>query len=145
MLIENQPFIFKTGFENMNFDKVTDMLKDAYWSVGIKKEEVMQGAQFSALLVGVFNENSEQIGYARAISDKTRVAYVSDVIVDERYRKQGIGRKMVEFMMKSAELNDVYHWILYTNDAHGVYSKLGFKSFTKPELWMEVNNGRPKR
>jgi len=25
----------------MNFDKVTDMLKDAYWSVGIKKEEVI--------------------------------------------------------------------------------------------------------
>ena len=49
-----------------------------------------KGAHNSALLVGAFNQQGEQIGYARAISDKTRYAYILDVIVHENYRNQGI-------------------------------------------------------
>ncbi|HLO57887.1 MAG TPA: GNAT family N-acetyltransferase [Bacteroidales bacterium] len=138
-------FTLKYSYNEMDFEKVTLMLKDVWWSPGIGKAEVMQGAQNSALIVGAFDANNEQIGYSRVISDKTRFAYIMDVVVDTRYRKKGIGQAMISFILKHPELKDVYQWVLLTKDAHGVYSKVGFKPIAQPENWMEIRHNRPDR
>jgi GNAT superfamily N-acetyltransferase len=132
------------GYEYMDFYKVTEMLTTSYWSKGIKMDEVKRGAANSALVLGVFN-STEQIGYARVISDKTRFAYIMDVFVDERYRKQGIGQMMIQTILQHTALKEVYQWTLITKDAHGVYSKLGFKPLDHPESWMEIRKERPDR
>lgn len=134
-----------SGFLEMDFDKATDMLKDAFWCRGTKKKEVIKGAENSALVVGAFTENNKQIGYARVISDKTRFAYILDVIVDENFRKQGIGQSMVKYILNHSELRDVYQWLLITNDGHGVYQKVGFTALAQPHEWMEIRNKRPAR
>jgi len=138
-------FVIEEGYENMDFDAVTTMLSGTYWSKGISKQEVMKGAGNSALVVGIFNEAHKQIGYSRVISDKTRFAYVLDVIVDEDYRKQGVGQVMVNFILTHPSLDDVYQWLLITKDAHGVYEKVGFSSVKHPGDWMEIRNERPDR
>ena len=136
--------IIKTGFNNIDFAKVTQMLAGSYWSKGIKIDEVRQGAANSALVVGAFY-NGKQIGYARVISDKTRFGYICDVFVDERYQRNGIGRMMVDHILNHESLTDVYQWLLITKDAHGVYAKPGFKPLANPEYWMEIRNERPQR
>jgi N-acetylglutamate synthase-like GNAT family acetyltransferase len=137
-------YLLKAGFNEMDFDKVSDMLRDAFWCKGIKRNEVIQGAQHSALLVGAFAEK-KQIGYARVISDKTRFAYLLDVIVDDKYRRQGIGQAMVGFILNHPDLKDVYQWLLITKDAHGVYQKVGFNPVARPADWMEIRNNRQDR
>lgn len=128
----------------IDFSAITAMLQEAYWSEGIGIEEVRQGAANSALVVGAFTAEGNQIGYARAISDKTRFAYILDVYVDKRFRKQGIGQDMVSFILHHPSLKDVYQWLLITKDAHGVYSKTGFKQLENPDNWMEIRNTRPR-
>lgn len=140
----NGELIIKYGCGNMDFEKVTGMLSQAFWSRGIKEAEVRQGALNSALVLGVFF-NNEQVGYARVISDKTRFAYILDVYVDERFRQKGIGQLMINSILKHAELKDVYQWLLITKDAHGVYSKSGFAPLGRPGDWMEIRNDRPDR
>jgi len=137
-------YLVKDGFDQMDFDKVRDMLSKVFWSIDIKKEEIIQGAKNSALLVGVFN-SYEQIGFARVISDKTRFAYIMDVVVHENYRQQGIGQLMIKYILSHPELKDVYQWLLRTRDAHGVYKKVGFKSIGNPDEWMEIMYNRPQR
>lgn len=136
--------IIKCGFENMDFEKVTKMLSEAFWSKDIKIDEVKKGARNSALVLGVFY-NNEQIAYSRVISDKTRFAYIMDVYVDENFRKNGIGQLMINSIIKHDDLKDVYQWMLITKDAHGVYEKAGFKLVSRPEDWMEIRNERPRR
>lgn len=138
-------YSIKDGFNEMDFDKVSDLLKDAFWSIGISKEEVVLGAQNSALVVGAFSADHEQIAYARVISDKTRFAYLLDVIVDDKYRKQGIGQAIVNHILLHPDLKDVYQWVLITKDAHGVYQKAGFKPVARPADWMEIRYPRPER
>jgi GNAT superfamily N-acetyltransferase len=133
----------KDGLENMDFEKVTNMLSNAFWCKGIQIKEVIKGAEDSALVVGAFIDNINQIGFARVISDKTRFAYILDVYVDESFRKIGIGQKMVNYILNHEELKDVYQWLLITKDAHGVYSKVGFNPTSYPENWMEIRKGRP--
>jgi N-acetylglutamate synthase-like GNAT family acetyltransferase len=128
----------------MDFKRVTEMLATSFWSPGILDNEVIKGAQNSALVVGAFNSEDQQIGYARAISDKTRFAYILDVFVNEKYRKQGIGQAMVVHMMAHPEMKDVYQWLLITKDAHEVYQKVGFKITERPNDWMEIRKPRKK-
>ena len=134
----------KVGCESMDFAKVTEMLSKAFWCIGIKIDEVKKGASNSALVVGAFHENV-QVGYARAISDKTRFACILDVYVDEPYRKKGIGQLMMKSILSNEELKDVYQWFLITKDAHRVYGKVGFKALTRSNDWMEIKKVRPKR
>ncbi len=138
-------YVIKDGYEKMDFDTVTNMLEKVWWSPGIKKSEVIQGAQNSALMVGAFTSDNEQIGYSRVISDRTRFAYIMDVVVKDNYRKHGIGQAMVRFILSHPELKDVYQWLLHTRDAHGVYQKAGFVQIAHPEYWMEIRKERPAR
>jgi GNAT superfamily N-acetyltransferase len=140
-----EDFIIRDGLEEMDFEKVTEMLSKAFWSPEIKIAEVKKGAENSALVVGAFLLNRTQIGYARVISDKTRFAYILDVYVDENYRKRRIGHKMIKYILDNNELKDVYQWMLITKDAHAFYSKNGFKPISLPLDWMEIRNERPKR
>lgn len=133
---------YKHGFDNMDFEKVTEMLSKTYWCPGIKIDEVKKGAKNSALVVGVFLEEV-QIGFARVISDKTRFAYIADVIVDENYRQRGIGQSIIKYILSHDDLKDIYQWILLTRDAHGVYSKQGFMPLANPSGWMEIRKERP--
>lgn len=129
------------GYEKMDFDKVAEMLSKAYWSEGIEKDEVMKGAANSALVVGVFMDN-EQIGYGRAISDKTRIAYISDVYIDENFRNQGIGQRLVEYILTHESLKDVYQWMLATRDAHSVFANFGFQPIARPEGLLALRRER---
>lgn len=138
-------YSIKDGYTLMDFDKVTEMLQEAFWSIGINKQEVIRGAQNSALVVGAFKSDNEQIGYSRVISDKTRFAYILDVFVSTAYRKQGIGQAMIRHILNHQELKDVYHWLLVTKDAHGVYQKVGFNPLVKPGDWMQIRYERPDR
>jgi N-acetylglutamate synthase-like GNAT family acetyltransferase len=140
-----ETFIIKEGVDVMDFSQVTEMLSKAYWCPGVTIDEMRKCAANSALVIGVFLENAKQVGYARVVSDKTRFAYVLDVIVDEQCRKQGIGQKMMHYLLSHEQMKEVYQWLLMTKDAHGVYAKVGFKPLTYPSAWMEIRKARTQR
>lgn len=138
---DKDEFAVRYGCDNMDFAKVASMLSQSFWSPGIREDEVIKGASGSALVTGVFYRG-EQVGYARVISDKTRFAYILDVYVDENFRRNGIGQLMINSILANGELSDVYQWLLITKDAHGVYSKSGFKALSRPDDWMEIRYNR---
>jgi len=135
-------FSVRAGPEAMDFDAVTAMLGSAYWSLGIGKEEVERGARNSALVVGAFTEDGRQVGYARAVSDKVRFAYVLDVFVRKEFRNRGAAKLMMKRILEAEELSEVYQWLLITRDAHELYEKLGFSVISRPNDWMEIRRPR---
>ncbi|HEY1405431.1 MAG TPA: GNAT family N-acetyltransferase, partial [Spirochaetota bacterium] len=72
-----------------------------------------------------------------------RFAYIMDVVIDERFRYQGIGKAMVSYALAHESLSHVYRWMLATSDAHGLYEKVGFRPLAKPEIWMMIDKGVP--
>ena len=136
--------VYNCGIGSMDFERVTEMLSQSYWSPGIKIDEMKKAAVNSALVIGAFSDDGRQIAYGRVISDKTRFAYLTDFYVDKEFRKKGICRKMVELVMSYADLADVYQWLLVTGDAHGLYEKCGFKVIARPHDFMEIRSPRPK-
>ena len=129
--------------ERIDLAKVHSMLSGTYWSKGISSEEIAMGIDHSALVVGAYHKDAGQIGFLRVVSDAIRFAYLMDVIVDERFRGRGVGRKMVEYALAHPSLRLVYKWLLATSDAHGLYAKSGFRPLPKPDIWMTLDRGMP--
>lgn len=63
------------------------------------------------------------IGTARALSDGVSNAYVVDVWTHSAYRRQGIARRMMELLLEPLQGQHVY---LFSDDATGFYTRLGF-------------------
>ena len=119
----------------VNFDQLEKWLSQTYWSQSISKEEIYKGAVNSTMVVGCYL-GEDQVGYMRLISDKTRFAYIMDVYVEPNHRKKNIAQEMIRFAMNDPELKDVYQWLLVTQDAHPVYSGIGFSPLQNSEQWM---------
>ena len=98
----------------------------------------VKGAANSALVAGGFLPDGTQVSYIRVISDKTRFAYILDVIVDEGHRGKGLGKRMMDYVLHHPELADVCQWTLITKDAHGLYSQFGFAPTSRPDDWMTI-------
>jgi PhzF family phenazine biosynthesis protein len=140
-------FSIREGFETMNFVQVHAMLTATYWTPGISREQVEHAASHSALLIGAFEPDGTQVGFARVVSDLARFAYLCDVVVAESLRGKGIGRAMIQHALEHPELRTVTTWMLATRDAHGVYGPLGFLPVTdpisRPADWMILRRSRP--
>jgi GNAT superfamily N-acetyltransferase len=142
--MNNNGIILSDDRLRIDYEKVTRMLAATYWSPGVSLSEVRKSADYSALVVGAYDPHEGQVGFMRVVSDATRFAYVADVVVDERFRKRGIGRAMVSFALAHESLRYVYKWYLMTIDAHGVYEKVGFGPLSNPDRWMMLDKGLPK-
>jgi len=64
------------------------------------------------------------VGFARAISDGATNGYLSSVMVDPAYRRQGLARTMLERIMHD---KPTIRWVLHTRSAaSALYRSLGF-------------------
>jgi GNAT superfamily N-acetyltransferase len=129
----------------LRLDDIQGMLSKTYWCPGITKDEIAHGIRYSALVVGAYKDDGRQAGFCRVVSDRTRFAYLLDLVVADDCRRQGIGRSMVRYAVTHPDLRHVYQWLLKTSDAHGVYGKCGFSPIDDPERWMGIMKQRPER
>jgi len=127
-------FEISSDVSRIDWNRVHRWLSSSYWSPGISLERVKRGAENSALVLGAFVK-TEQVGFLRVVSDKSRFAYICDVWVDQNHRGKGIARAMVQSALDHPDFATV-NWLLATLDAHGVYAKLGFTPLTNKERWM---------
>lgn len=121
----NKEFIISSDKSMIRLEDVFEMLKKSYWAAARSKEIIIKSIE-NSFCFGVYHKN-KQIGFARMITDYATYAYLCDVIIDEEYRGQGIGKALVGYIMEKPELEDVRSMWLSTSDAHKLYEKYGFE------------------
>jgi GNAT superfamily N-acetyltransferase len=84
-------------------------------------------------------QRASKVGFARVISDYATYAYIGDVFLIESLRGRGLGKWLIECVMRHPRLQGLRRWSLVTRDAHGLYSKLGFEPLKKPQNYMELH------
>lgn len=120
----------------IDVDAVHAFLTRSFWARGIAKALVEKSIEHS-LCFGVF-DGPAQVAFARVVTDYATYAYLCDVYVLEEYRGRGLGKWMIDFVMTHPELQGVRRFQLVTRDAHGLYSRFGFKTPDNPERHMEI-------
>ena len=71
-------------------------------------------------------EGGELAGFGRANSDRIYRAVLWDVVIDQKRRKQGNGRLLLEALLKHPAVVGVDRVYLMTTNQTGFYSQLGF-------------------
>ena len=88
--------------------------------------------------------NSDKlIGFARVLTDYAVFGYIMDVFILEDYRKQGLGKQLMDSIMQHPDLQGLQRIMLATKDAHGLYEQYGFRITTSADKLMEIVN-KPK-
>jgi predicted N-acetyltransferase YhbS len=82
----------------------------------LKNADVILTARFDGLLVGV----------SRAITDFAYCTYLSDLAVDERYQRQGIGQELIRHTHEAAGLHTML-LLLAAPKAQSYYPHIGMK------------------
>ncbi len=133
-------YIISTDKSNIDIDYVHEYLSTkAFWSMGRSKEVVVKSIE-CAMCFSIFDKSTKQVGFARVITDHSTFAYLSDVFVDEQNRGQGLSKKLIQYILEHPRLSDINRWMLLTKDAHGLYSKFGFRNTIKSNWIMEMVN-----
>jgi ribosomal protein S18 acetylase RimI-like enzyme len=89
----------------------------------------------------IVKENSEIIGscYIAIIPNLTfngkSIGYIENVITDEKHRRRGIGKRLMEMAVKYAQEEDCYKVVLQSGirriEAHKFYESIGFDGKSK--------------
>jgi len=108
--------------------------EEAYWSPGVSREVVERSIE-NSLNFGLYLRD-EQVGFARVVTDYSTFAWLADVFVLEPHRSRGLGKWLVETVLSHPDLTTLRRWILATADAHGVYSRFGFRPATDDSRFM---------
>lgn len=118
-------FIIKKSNDDIQVDEVKSMLSKSYWASDRDIETIKKSIENSVCFGAFSKEDNKQIGFARVITDYATMYYICDVIVNEDYRKNGVGKALVEAIITD-ELFCNMHGMLLTGDAHKLYEKFGF-------------------
>jgi GNAT superfamily N-acetyltransferase len=98
--------------------------QESYWARGVT-EDALRTAFSNALCFGLYRGDA-QIGFARVVTDVSRIAYLGDVFVVAGERGAGLGKWLVARILEHPDLVRVERWLLGTADAHDLYERFGF-------------------
>lgn len=131
------PYSISTDPAKLDLAVIHSFLTHSYWSPGVPLEIVAKSIQHS-LCFGIY-DGTQQVGFARVITDLATFAYLADVFVLESHRRKGLSKWLIECIQAHPDLQGFRRWMLATQDAHGLYRQFGFETLSHPERFMEIH------
>lgn len=106
-------------------EELNKLFSQTTWASERKKLDIRKMLKNLTVFVTI-RDNSNLIGFGRAVSDGIYRALIDDIIVDHSYQKSGIGKVIVEALLN--QLDGIDEIFLNTNpDLEEFYKKFGFK------------------
>lgn len=114
----------------LNIEKIFEFISQTYWGKN-RTIAVIKKSIENSLCFGVYH-NTQQIGFARVISDFCITSFVFDVYVLPTYQNLGLGGWLIETIANYSPIKETTI-VLATKDKHEFYKKFGFVSHKNPE------------
>lgn len=129
-----------TDKDKLDLIAIHDFLTNrSYWARGRSFETVKRSIE-NSICFGVYDNTDKLVGFARVLTDSAVFAYIMDVFILENFRKQGLGKQLMDAIMKHPDIQGLQRVMLATNDAHKLYEKFGFVVTEIPNKIMEFVN-----
>ena len=121
-----------------DLDLIHRFLAESYWARDIPRSIVERSMEHS-LGFATFHK-TEQVGFARVVTDFATFAYIGDVFVVPEHRDRGVSKLLMRAIRSHPDLQGLRRIILATADAHGLYAQFGFQPLTHPEHFMTIHD-----
>lgn len=123
--MSNLEYYVSTDKSKLNIETITSLLKQSYWANERSEETILKSID-NSICYGVYKYD-DMVGFGRVVTDYSTVYWICDIIIDEKHRGNGLGKKLMENIMSTSELEGLLG-ILATKDAHGLYEQYGFQN-----------------
>ena len=131
MMLNNQNWRMTNDNEiiKKHCEEVRKLLSQSYWAKD-RTIEVIEKSIEQSLCFAIFDvETDTMAAFARVITDYATMYYLCDVIVDEKYRGNGLGKRLVDWITYKEDKLKGQYGVLLTSDAQGLYSQFGFREY----------------
>ena len=118
-------------------ERMLALLQSTYWAKDRTLEQMLLAVE-NSVCFGAYDKDGLQIGLVRVVTDFVSAFYLCDVVVDPRFRGQGVGKALVEAAVCDPRYAGL-RGLLVTSDAHGLYEKYGFTPANQRHMGREPN------
>jgi GNAT superfamily N-acetyltransferase len=85
--------------------ELVDLFAGEWWTAQRSRTAIDRMLDHTDVVVGLVDTAPDRlIGFARAVTDRTFLAVVLDVIVDRNYRGRGLGARLMDELLRRPEL-----------------------------------------
>ena len=124
-----------TDRDRQNVDAVHRLLQSTHWATWMSRA-IIEKAIANSLCFGMFADG-EQIGFARLVTDSCTYAYLTDVVIDQKYRGRGLGKQLMAAVFDHPDVRDLRRVALLTVDAMKLYEQYDCTTDTGKLVYME--------
>jgi GNAT superfamily N-acetyltransferase len=128
-----------TDIGKIDLKKVVSFLrKESYWAKGRTPKAILTSIA-NSLCYSIL-DSGRFAGFARVVTDSSTVYYLCDLFILPDYRGKGLGKKLMQHVVKDPKLRGCMGMLL-TRDAHGLYSRYGFNGQEKERKMFMIKRG----
>ncbi len=121
---------------SIDFDQLRALQSETSWAQDRSLFDLQRAVAASDLVLTAW-DGSTLVGCVRVLSDFVYRAVLCDVIVHPAYRRQGIGRMLVEEATSHPRMARVQKFTLLTTTARSFYERLGWKRYPGEGMVLE--------
>ena len=119
----------------IDIDAALALLRSTAWARGMPREMLVR-AMANSLTFGL-RRGGELVGLARVVTDRATFAYLTDVVIAEPMRGQGLGHRLTAAILEHPDLQGLRRFALLTADATRFYEDFGFTRGAGELTYME--------
>lgn len=129
-------YLFSLNKAHLNIKVIHHFLcYDSYWAKNIP-QSIVEAAIEHSIVIGIYNNQMQQAGFGRMITDRATFGYLADIFVLPEHRGLGLSKHLMTMFCQLADQFQLRRFLLTTQDAHELYLKSGFSKFPYPERMM---------
>ena len=109
--------------------------QNTLWAKNRNIRQIKKMLANSNVIITLWKKNN-LVGFGRATTDQVYRAVLWDIVVSKDLQRVGLGKIIVEELLKDAKIKSAEKIYLMTTDSKDFYKQLGFKVNTNQSLMM---------
>ena len=134
-----ESYSVSTDRARLDLEAVLTMLRVTHWGSDLTSEALGRAAA-NSLCFGLYH-GTVQLGFARVITDLATYGYLTDVVIAQPYRGQGLGEWLLECILAHPDLQRLRRLALLTRDSPELYARFGVVPGAGSQSYMELLGG----
>ena len=109
--------------------------QNTFWATNRSLEKIKLMLKNSTVIVTLW-DGKKIIGFGRATSDGAYRAVLWDIIINKEMQGNGLGRKVVDILLRSPKIKTAEKIYLMTTNHIDFYKTIGFKKISNQSLML---------
>ena len=128
-------FVISTDRTRLDLEATLRLLHTTRWAETLTPQ-ALERAAANSVCFGVYADE-RQMGFGRVVSDLATYAYLTDFVIEESYRGQGLGKWLVKCVLSHPDFQHLRRMALVTMNAQKLYEPFGFTKGLGSLVYME--------